>query len=64
MHSKHTVERDYFLARELRHIESRGLAINYAAIERQVNAINLYPAQEQARLKHRTSAFLKMLSHV
>lgn len=52
------------LYRELRHIESRGLSINYAAIEKQILAMNLYPGIEQALLKNRSSAFSKLLANV
>lgn len=64
MQGKATRSRSSHLYREIQFGASRGLAINYAAMERQVNAINLYSPQEQLLLKSRTNAFLKVLSHV
>jgi len=64
MQGKATTSRSSHLYREIQFSASRGLAINYAAMERQVNAINLYSPQEQLLLKSRTNAFLKVLSHV
>lgn len=64
MQGKPNTSRQSYLYREIRYSESRGLAINYPAMERQVNAINLYSREEQALLKNRTKAFLKVLSHV
>lgn len=64
MQGKVTLPRSSHLYREIQFSASRGLAINYAAMERQLNAINLYSPQERLLLKSRTSAFRKVLSHV
>ena len=64
MPTKAHVPHSSHLYRELRHIESRGLSINYSAMERQVYAINHASSDEQTMLKNHSTAFLKVLSHV
>ncbi|MDX1696595.1 MAG: hypothetical protein R3208_22710 [Ketobacteraceae bacterium] len=64
MQGKANTPKHSYLYREIRYSASRGLAINYAAMERQVNAINLYAHEEKMLLQSRTKAFLKVLSHV
>lgn len=64
MQGKTTTPRSSYLYREMRHNVSRGLAIDYAAMERQVNAITSYSTQEKQLLRGHTQAFIKVLSHV
>lgn len=64
MQGKLNTPRSSYLYREIRYSASRGLAINYAAMERQVNAMTSYSTQEKLLLRSRTQAFIKVLSHV
>lgn len=52
------------LYREFRHIESRGLSINYAEMEHQLIAIAQAEKHEQLLRQHCSGTFLKLLSHV
>lgn len=52
------------LFRELRHIESRGLSLNYAEMEQQLIAISHANPIELSTRKHRSGSFQKILSHV
>ena len=52
------------LYREFRHIESRGLAINYAEMKQQLIAIRHASQYEQSLRQHCSGTYAKLLSNV